>query len=175
MQDGRRAGAGRRLGGHPRGHLAGVAVVEDGRVLDADAEARQQLVEVGAVLVLLGLAEHHETAAGGDEASDGRDLLGGEHRRAADGALPLGRGRMRDDEHVGLVEHAAGQRAARVRHDLEVALRESGAAAAAYEAAAGCSGRMRGGDVGPDRPRLAVGLIEDDARHLALAQRGEHR
>ncbi len=79
VKDCRRAGAGDRFGGHPRGHLAGVAVVEDGRVLEADVEAREQRVEVGAVLVLLRLAEHHETAAGGDERPDGGDLLGGEH------------------------------------------------------------------------------------------------
>ncbi len=138
------------------------------------AEARKQCVEVGAVLVLLGLSEHYEAATAGDKRLDGRDLLGGEHRRAADRALPLGSGRMRDDEHVGIVEHAAGQRAARVRRDLEVALREGGRGGG-IRSGCGMLGPHGRGGVRPDRPRLAVGLIEDDASHLALAQRGTHQ
>src|SRR5450756_2802780 len=36
-------------------------------------------------------------------------------------------------------------------------------------------GQQGRGGVRPDRPRLAVGLIEDDARHFALAQQGTHQ
>ena len=51
-------------------------VIVDGRVLDPDAETRQQFVEVGAVLVFLRLAERQEAASGGREGLDRRDLPG---------------------------------------------------------------------------------------------------
>ena len=47
---------GSRSRGHPCGHVSGGVVIVDGRVLDPDAEARQQFVEVGAVLVFLRLS-----------------------------------------------------------------------------------------------------------------------
>ncbi len=55
-----------------------VLVVLDGGVLDLDPEPGEQLVEVVAVLLLLGLAEHDQPAAGGDERLDRVELLGTE-------------------------------------------------------------------------------------------------
>ena len=57
-----------------------VVVVLDGGVLDLDAEAGEEVVEVVAVLVLLGLAEDDQPAAGADERLDRVDSSA---RRAA--------------------------------------------------------------------------------------------
>ena len=54
---------GQQLGQDPARRAAAVLVVLDGVVLQVQAEARQQLVEVVAVLLLLGLAEHDQPAA----------------------------------------------------------------------------------------------------------------
>ncbi len=78
-------------------------VVLNRRVLDPEAEASEKVVEVVAVLVLLGLAEDDEAAAGLDERFDRVDLAGLELGPAAvDGRLPLRLGGMGDDEHGGL-------------------------------------------------------------------------
>ena len=65
----------------PRRRVAVVMLVVLDRLgLDPDAEARDQVVEVRAVLVLLGLAEHDQPAAGLDEGLDRLDLPGLEQR-----------------------------------------------------------------------------------------------
>ena len=107
-----------------------VLVVLDGRVLDLDPEAGEQLVEVVAVLVLLGLAEDDQPAAGADEGLDRVDLVGRAAGRAAvGGRLPLRVGGVGDDEHGGAGEDLGGERAGGVGGDLELALGERGGAA----------------------------------------------
>ena len=108
------------LGEHPRGGVVVVLVVLDRAVLDADAEPRQQVVDVVAVLVLLGLAEDDQAAAGADELVDRVELVVGEPWRAAvGGGLPPRVGRVGDDEDVGFAE-GLGERAVDVRRDGEV-------------------------------------------------------
>lgn len=62
---------------------------------------------------------------------------------------------MSDDEHVGVVEDAAGQRAPRVRRDLEVALRKS-SRGRGVRSGRGVLGPQGGGNVRPDRPCFAM-------------------
>ncbi len=68
------------LGEHPGGRLVVVLVVLDGGALDVDAEAGEQVVEVVAVLVLLGLGEHDQAAAAAHELVDRLELVVGEPR-----------------------------------------------------------------------------------------------
>ncbi len=125
VQQGRRAGAGRGLADDP-GRAAAVApVVEHGRVLDADAERRQQLVEVAAVLVLFGLAEYEEAAPARHERLDGPDLgVREDGRVVVDRALPLRFGGLGDHEYVGVAQHLVGQGSVGAGGYLEVALGE---------------------------------------------------
>ena len=105
-----RAPAGRRrvrarpakLGEDPARSAPVVLVVLHGVVLEAQPETRQQLVEVVAVLVLLGLAEHDQPASARHERLDRVELVSAQPRRAgARRPLPGRLGRMRDHEHAG--------------------------------------------------------------------------
>ncbi len=104
------------VGEDPGRGLAVVLVVLHGGVLDREAETGEQLVEVVAVLVLLGLAEDDETAAGLDEARDRLDLGVVEPRGAAvESVLPLRVGGVGDDEDVGAGEGLGVERGRRRR------------------------------------------------------------
>ena len=82
-----------------------VLVVLDGGVLDADAGGGEEFVEVVGVLVLLGLAEDDEAAAGLYICEDGVELVGVEAGGAGAGSpLEVGLGGMGDDEDVGAGE-----------------------------------------------------------------------
>ena len=122
-----------RLGGDEVGEdparrvAAVVLVVLDGRVLDLDAEAGEQLVEVVAVLVLLGLAEDDQPAAALDEGARSRRSprrRGAARRRRS--SLPARLGRVGDDEHVGAAEGRRVERRRVVGGDLEVTALERG-------------------------------------------------
>ena len=164
---GERVGAaavgGDQVGEDPARRIAAVVlVVLDGRVLDLDPEPREQLVEVVAVLVLLGLAEHDQPTAVVDPGGDRLDL-GLAQPRLADpgGRLPAVLGGMGDDQHVGRRERVGIERGGVVGGDVEVAAPERGGRCGQRGV-----GRMGGlhalGDLGADRPRLGVGLVEED-------------
>ena len=103
-----------------------VRVVLDGGVVDVEAEAGEEVVEVVAVFVVLGLGEDDEAAAGVDIALDGVELGVGEDGGAAvGGGLPLRVGGVGDDEDVGIAE-LGGEGAGGVVEDLEVAGGEGG-------------------------------------------------
>ena len=139
-----------------------VHVVLDGRVLDLDPEAAEQFVEVVAVLLLLGLAEDDQPAARLDPGDDRLDLLGAEARLADAGRrLPARLGGMGDDEHVGAAEGGRVERRRVVGGDLEVTALERGGGSGKRRV--GRMGRLHPlGDLGADRPRLRVGLVEED-------------
>ncbi len=107
-----------------------------------EPEPREKLVQVGAVLVLFGLAQHDEPAAGGDERLDGVDLGARQNGRAADRALPARVGGVGDDEHVGAGQRGRGERPGGDRRDLEVTLGERRRGRARTTSPAGCSGWM---------------------------------
>ena len=108
------------LGEHPGRRLAVVLVVLHGAALDGDPEPRQELVQVVAVLVLLGLGEDDQATAAAHELVDRVELVAREARGVAvRRRLPLRLGGMGDDEHVGVVEHV-GQRPVGVGGDGEV-------------------------------------------------------
>ncbi len=148
-----------------------VLVVLDGGVLDAQAEAVEEVVEVVPVLVVLGLGEDDEAAAVGDVALDGVQLVIGEAGRAgAGGCLPPGVGWVGDDQEVGVAE-LRGERAGGVVEDLEIALGE-GVGGGGEGGVAGVRGLHALGEVGADRPRLGVELVENDAGKLRLLGHG---
>ena len=157
------AGGADQVGEDPARRVAPVMlVVLDGRVLDLDAEAGEQLVEVVPVLVLLGLAEDDQPAARLDPVGDRVDLGGAEARLADAGRrLPARLGGMGDDEHVRLGERRGVERGGVVRGDLEVAALERGGGCR-QRGVGGVSGLHALGDLGADRPRLGVGLVEED-------------
>ena len=78
---------------------------------------------------------------------------------------------MRDDEHVGARQRLARQRSAGVHGDGEVAGLQGGRRARVRRVLrmAGLDGA---GDLGTDRPRLAVGFVEQHAGNLGHAQDG---
>jgi hypothetical protein len=161
------AGIGLELGEHPVRRAVVVLVVRHRGVGDPDAEALEQLVEVVGVLVLLLLAEHDQAAAGAHERRDRVELGVAQQRRAArDGALPARVRRVGDDEHVDALERGRVERAGEVRRDRDIApakrLRRQEVRRIL---------RMRRlhrvRDLGPDRPSLAVRLVEEDAGHRA--------
>ena len=157
------------VGQHPGRRVArgGARSPERSSLAIAMPKRADQVAEVGAVLVLLGLAEEDQAAARADPRLDRVELLGGEQRRAAGTvALPARVGRMGDHQHVGVGEEPRRQRPVGVRGDLEVALGERVGGARRSDESAGCAGWIGGGDVGPDRPRLGVGLVEEDAGGL---------
>ena len=167
------------LGEHPRGGVVVVLVVLHRAVLDADAEPRQQVVEVVAVLVLLGLAEDDQAAAGADELVDRVELVVGEPWRAAVGrGLPPRVGRMGDDEDVGFAE-GLGERAVDVRCDGEV-VRGERRGGAGVGGVLGVGRLHARGLVGARGPRLAVGLVEEHSgsvwrhriRHIPVQKLG---
>ena len=97
-----------------------ILVVLDGLVLQGQAEPDQQVVDVVAVLLLLGLAEDHEPAAVAHEVLDGIELLGAQARRAGAGRpLPPRVGGMRDHEQVVLTQELPIQGLPVVTHDFE--------------------------------------------------------
>ena len=99
------------VGEHPARSAHVVLVVLDGVVLEMQPEPLQQLVEVVAVLVLLGLAEHDQPAAARDERLDRVELGGAQPRRPGSGRpLPARVRRMRDHEHAGAGQRLLGQR-----------------------------------------------------------------
>ena len=154
------------LGEDPGGGLAVVLVVLDRRGLDLDAEAAEKVVEVRAVLLVLGFAEDDEAAACGDAALDGVDLGGLEDGRAgARRGFPARVGGVRDDEDVGGGEGGGVEEAGAVRGDVEVGAVECGGGHRERGV-----GRMGGlhlpRELEVDRPRLGVGLVEEDARDL---------
>jgi hypothetical protein len=176
---GEQIGRGPAVGGRGRGTVEGgenpggslavmVGVVLDGRVLDPEAEAGEEVVEVVAVLLLLGLAERDQPPAGGDEPLDRIELGGGEAGGAGvNGRLPAGVGGVGDDEHGDALERRGRERAAHVDGDLELA-RGEGAGGVGERRIAGVSGLDRGGDVGAHCPGLGVGLVEDDGGELRV-------
>ena len=146
-----------------RGVVEVVLVVLERGVLDLEVEAAQELVQVGAVLVLLGLAEDDQAAALADEGLDRVDLGAVEERRAAvHGRLPLRVGRVGDHQHRGAGERVGAERAVGMRGDVERARGEQ-LRGAGERRVAGMGGLHLGGDLGPDGPRLGVGLVEEDA------------
>ncbi len=148
-----------------------VLVVLDRRVFDLDAETGEQLVQVVPVLVLLGLGTDDEPAAAADEGVDRVELRAGEDRRAAvDGGLPLRVGGMGDDEDIDVEQELGVEWALDVRRDLEIALGER-RCRPGIRGVAGVAGLNRGGNVGADRPRLRVRLVEDDAGNLFAGDR----
>ena len=108
-----------------------VLVVLDGRVGDLDAEAGEQLVQVVAVLLLLGLAEDDRgRRRRSTKRVDGVDLVGVEAGGAgAGGGLPLRVGGVGEDEDVGVGEGGGVEGAGAVGGDGEVALGERGGGA----------------------------------------------
>jgi hypothetical protein len=120
-------GAGREVGEHPGRGAVVVLVVLDGAVGDLDAEAGEEGVQVVAVLVLLGLAEDDEPAAAADELFERVHLVVAEPGRAVVGCrLPLGVGRVGDDDDVGARQGLAGEGTIGVGKDVEVAGGERG-------------------------------------------------
>ena len=167
------------LGEHPRGGVVVVLVVLDRAVLDADAEPREQVVEVVAVLVLLGLAEDDQAAARADELVDRVELVVGEPWRAAVGrGLPPRVGGVGDDEDVGFAE-GLGERAVDVRGDGEV-VRGERRGGASVGGVLGVGRLHARGLVGARGPRLAVGLVEEHSgsfwrhriRHIPVQKLG---
>ena len=133
-------------------------------MLDADAEAGEQLGEVAAVLLLLVLGQHDQPAAVHDVLLDRVELLDGQDGAAqAGGALPALGGRMSDHEDVPRAQQGRGDRALGVRGDgvPETAQQSRGAGVAAV---VGMPGIHRLGHVPPDGPRLAVRLVEQRPR-----------
>jgi hypothetical protein len=161
------------VGEHPGGGVSEVVVVVlDGGVLDSDAEALEKLVEVVAVLVLLGLAEDDEAAAAAYEGLDVLELGGGEAGVAAvDGGLPLRLGGVSDDEHVGWCERFAGQRAVVVRCDLEVALGER-RGGTGEGGVGGMGGLNLARELGANGPGFGVRLVEEDAGEFRVRGHG---
>ena len=140
-----------------------------------EVEAAEELVQVGAVLVLLGLAEDDQAAAVADEGLDRVDLGRVEERRAAvDGRLPLRVGRVGDDQHRGAGERVGVERAVGVGGDVERARGEQ-LRGAGERRVAGMGGLHLGRDLGADGPGLGVGLVEEDAGELAGAGGRFHR
>ena len=153
------------LGLDPARGAGVVLVVLDGGALDLDPEAGEELADVGAVLVLLGLDEDDQPAAPGDELLDRVELGVGEARGATDGRLPLRVRGVGDHEGVGAFERGGVERAAGVGGDREVALRErTGGDRQGGVGRVGALHRLR--LLWADRPGLAVGLVEEDAGGL---------
>ncbi len=122
--------SGRGLADDPGRHAVAGVELEDDRVLETDAERREQIVEVAAVLVLFFLTEHDEAAARGHEGLDGGDLGGREHRCVpAHGALPFGVAGMGDHEQIRTREGYFIERPAGGRGDREVTRGELGGGA----------------------------------------------
>jgi Lrp/AsnC family transcriptional regulator, leucine-responsive regulatory protein len=150
----------------------GVLVVVDGVVEHAQAEALKQCVEVGAVLVLLGLGQHDQPATLTDPRLDRVELGVGEPRRAAgDDALPALLGGVGDHQHAGAVQRAGVQRAVDVGGDREAAAAQRGGRQC-VGAVLRVGGMHPGGDVGADRPGLGMGLVEEDVRGHPMRVRG---
>ena len=151
------------VGQDPARRLAVVRVVLDGRRLDLDPEAGEQLVQVVPVLLLLGLAEHDQPAARLHPGGDRLDLLVRQPRFARPrGRLPTRVGGMGDDEDVGARERVRVERPVVVGGDREVAPLQQPRRALKRSV-----GRMRLlhplGELGVDRPGLRVGFVEEDA------------
>ena len=156
------------LGQDPGRRRAVVLVVLDGAVGDLDPEAGEEVVEVVSVLRLLGLAEDDQAAAAAHELLDRVELAVGEPGGAGvGGRLPLGVGGMGDDEDVGGGERLAGEGALGVGRDLEVAVGER-LGGEGVGGVLGVGGLHLLGELAADRPRLGVGLVEEDAGDLRL-------
>ncbi len=111
------------LGEDPARRAIAVLVVLNRVVVQLHAEPREQLVDVVPVLLLLGLAEHHQPAAATHERLDRLELVGFEARRPrAGGPLPGGFGGMGDHEQVAASEPIARQAAFGMRGDRKIAL-----------------------------------------------------
>ena len=112
------------LAEHPGGGAVVAHVVLDRAAVEGQAKALQQLAQVGAVLVLFGLAQHDQAAAVGDEGGDRLDLGDRQDGGTAHGALPARVGGVGDDQHVDAAQGVGRQRSRRQRRDVEVALGE---------------------------------------------------
>jgi len=110
------------LGEDPARCAEVVLIVLDGLVLEMHAEVAEQVVEVVAVLLVLGLTAHDQSAAAADERVDRIELIACQQWRADPRRfLPPRVRRMSDHEHVAAAQRVLGQRPVRVRGDLEVA------------------------------------------------------
>jgi hypothetical protein len=78
---------------------------------------------------------------------------------------------MGDDERGDAGERFARERAGRMGGDVELAAGEQ-VGGAAKRGVAGVGGLDRGGDLGADRPRLRVRLVEQDRGELRMV---DHR
>jgi DNA-binding Lrp family transcriptional regulator len=161
-------GAVPQLGEDPGRGREVVLVVLDGAAGDFDPEAGEQVVEVVSILRLLGLPERDQAAAAAHELLNRIELAVGEARGAGvGGRFPPGIGGVGDDEDVGAGEGLSGERALGVRRNVEVAVGER----LGGERVRGVPGVRRLhllGELAADRPRLGVGLVEEDAGHLRL-------
>jgi hypothetical protein len=157
-----------------RGARVVVLVVRHQVVPDPNPEPRGQLREVVAVLLLLLLGEQDEAAALGDEALDRVELLRCEARAAGarNGALPLRLRRVRDHDRGGAGERPAVERAVGVRVDREAASSKR-VGRARVRGVLGMRRLHRPRHLRPDRPRLAVRLVEYDATDVRM--RGHER
>ena len=102
-------------------------------------------------------------------------LAAGQQRRAArHRALPARVGRVREHEHVGLLQRARVQRPGEVRHDVDVA-RAQRSRGVRVGGVLGVRRLDRAGDLGADRPRLAVRLVEQDRGDRAACGHRTHQ
>ena len=158
------SGAGPQIGQDPGWRIPVVLVVLDRVVLQVQAEAREQLVHVVAVLLLLGLAQHYQPTAGGHERLNRVELLVTQPGRAGPGgSLPCGIRGVGDHQHVAPAQRLLRERAVDVgRHD-ELP-RGEGSGSSRVGRIAGMRRLHLAGELGTDRPCLAVRLVEHDTR-----------
>ena len=162
------AAVGRQVRANPGRRGVGLLVVLDRRGLDLDAERLEQLVEVVAVAVVVALAEDDQAAAlrargAGWPRSRRRCSAGSRSRSSPPSAGPTG-ARSRARRRGRCVSTPS-----RVRGDDEIALLEQ-LRRLHVRRVLGMSGLHPLRDVRPDRPGLAVGLVEEQGRGLVRMQ-----
>ncbi len=159
----------RQLRAHPRHDVLVVVLgVLNGHVHRPDAEPLEQAHQVVAVLVLLALRQHDQPAAVADERLQSVDLLRRQNRRPDTGdPFPGAVGRMRHDHDVAIRQRGCRQRSRGVRVDPHAAFAQRGRSLEIAGIARVPRVHLRD-RLGPDAPRLAMGLVEQNARKCPM-------